>query len=201
MSTNESWSLLTGAVMGAGAMYLLDPDRGGRRRALIRDKMARAAHKTSDAIDATSRDVRNRASGLTAEVRASSADDAPSDRVLEERVRAELGRVCSHPRAIDVTVIDGVVRLSGPILASAADDLVSSVRSIRGVRAVENQLGIHATADNIPSLQGGRTRPGRRWPLLQGSSSPTTQVVMGLIALVALGLGVARLMDQELIEA
>src|SRR3954469_9702087 len=30
--------LLTGVIVGAGAMYLLDPDRGSRRRSLLRDR-------------------------------------------------------------------------------------------------------------------------------------------------------------------
>ena len=59
-------SVLVGAGAGAGLMYLLDPDLGNRRRALMRDQLVRAGHVTGDAVDVTSRDVRNRARGAVA---------------------------------------------------------------------------------------------------------------------------------------
>ncbi len=37
--------LLTGVIVGAGAMYLLDPDRGARRRSLLRDRGIQVGHK------------------------------------------------------------------------------------------------------------------------------------------------------------
>jgi len=37
---------------------------------------------------------------------------------LPEPVCATLGRLCSHPRALDVDVRDGEVTLRGPILAA-----------------------------------------------------------------------------------
>src|SRR5438132_5811675 len=61
--------LFAGAAVGAGLMYLLDPEGGRRRRALLRDQLVSAAHKTTDAVDATSRDMTNRARGVVAELR------------------------------------------------------------------------------------------------------------------------------------
>ena len=46
-------ALIGGAELGAGVMYLLDPDRGKRRRALVRDQAVRSVRKTRDAVDAT----------------------------------------------------------------------------------------------------------------------------------------------------
>jgi len=45
-------------------MYLLDPDRGKRRRALVPDQAVRSAWKTRDAVESTARDAQNRAQGL-----------------------------------------------------------------------------------------------------------------------------------------
>jgi hypothetical protein len=58
--------LLAGAGMGAGLMYILDPQMGRRRRALARDKMTRLAHEAQEMGDVVVRDVQNRAQGLAA---------------------------------------------------------------------------------------------------------------------------------------
>jgi len=41
-------SLLFGMVVGAGIMYVLDPERGRRRRALLRDQFAHTRRKLSE---------------------------------------------------------------------------------------------------------------------------------------------------------
>lgn len=175
----RNWSLLTGAAIGAGTMFLLDPDRGARRRALVRDKFVRATHKTADGLDALSRDVSNRARGAAAEVQGRLRRDDVDSRKLTGRVRAELGRVVSHPRSIDVSVSDdGCVCLSGPILSSEADAALSAIASVRGVCSVEDRLERHETAEGVPALQGGRERPGRRSALLQDAWSPTTTLLV-----------------------
>src|ERR671928_1172414 len=65
----DQGKLLTGLLVGAGLEFLLDPDRGARRRALVRDQAVRASHKLGDELDATTRDLRNRAKGSAAELR------------------------------------------------------------------------------------------------------------------------------------
>jgi hypothetical protein len=79
-----------------------------------------------------------------------------SDPVLEDRVRAEIGRVVSTPGAIEVTSLGGTVTLSGAVLTSEVDDLISAVRGVRGVEDVQNRLEMHATVDDVPALQGAR---------------------------------------------
>lgn len=56
-----------GIALGALIMFLLDPSKGSRRRALERDKMRSATFKARKRIDAKSRDIANRAKGLRAE--------------------------------------------------------------------------------------------------------------------------------------
>ena len=63
---NRTIALLTGAGLGAGLMYFLDPNRGRSRRARIRDRMVRASHQIQDARDVVVRDVRNRMHVLAA---------------------------------------------------------------------------------------------------------------------------------------
>jgi BON domain-containing protein len=188
---SNNWVLFaTGAAVGATAMCLFDPGRGGRRRALLRDKVASATHKTGGALDALGRDAYNRARGVVAETWSAVRTDEVTPRKLEDRVRAELGRVVSHPRAIDVTATDdGCVCLCGPVLTAEADAAISAARSVRGVCSVEDQLERHETAEGVSSLQGGRQRPGRRSALLQDSWSPTTKALV-CIASTALAAGI-----------
>lgn len=177
-------ALATGMVLGAGLMYFMDPDRGRRRRALARDKMRRTARRSGDALGATGRDLAHRASGLAAKATHSLHSEPVDDHVLVERVRAQLGRHASHPRALDVHASNGVVILRGPIMASEAAGLIAAVEKIRGVSAVTSELEPHETAD-IPALQGGMTPPsawGNLWP---ARWSPTTRLLTGTAATLA----------------
>ncbi len=161
-------ALLAGVAIGAGTMFLVDPDRGGRRRALIRDRAAKAGNKTTDKLDALRRDVANRARGTTATLRVMLDQSRPDARKLIERVRAELGWVVSHPRAIDVSVLhDGCVGLTGPVLTSEADAALAAIARVRGVATVEDNLERHDTPDDVPALQGGRVRTARQTGRLQ----------------------------------
>ena len=146
--------LLGGLGLGAALMYVLDPERGKRRRAVVKDKAVRVTNRTGNALGAKSRDWKNRAAGVAAEVKGLTRKEEVSDPVIEERVRAEIGRVVSTPGAIDVTSNLAVVTLSGAVLASEVDDLISAVRGVRGVEDVVNRLAMHATADDEPALQG-----------------------------------------------
>lgn len=46
--------LITGVVVGAGAMYLLDPDCGARRRSSLQERGAEVGHQLSDRFPAVS---------------------------------------------------------------------------------------------------------------------------------------------------
>ena len=63
-------ALLGGIGLGAAVMYVLDPQGGRRRRALARDKAVSLANKTGRVVEATSRDLANRAKGVAADARA-----------------------------------------------------------------------------------------------------------------------------------
>jgi hypothetical protein len=54
---------VVGSGLGAGLMFLLDPNMGRRRRALIRDKAFSMMRTASSAADKTARDVKNRVYG------------------------------------------------------------------------------------------------------------------------------------------
>jgi hypothetical protein len=109
------------------------------------------------------------------------ADSVPDARKLRDRVRAELGRVVSHPHAIDVSVLhDGCVSLSGPILSSEADTALAAVAGARGVQTVEDNLERHESPEGIPALQGARLWTGRRMGVVRSSWSRVTKLMVAL---------------------
>jgi hypothetical protein len=50
-------------------MYFLDPDRGNRRRALVKDKVVGLSNDAKRAITGKAKDLRNRATGLAHEAK------------------------------------------------------------------------------------------------------------------------------------
>lgn len=60
-------AFLTGGMLGAGAMYLFDPEQGRRRQALLGDQFRRLSHETAEGLDVAWRDLGNRARGTVAE--------------------------------------------------------------------------------------------------------------------------------------
>ena len=149
--------VVAGALVGAAIMYLLDPDRGARRRSLLRDKVVRAGNVSSDRLGKLGRDLRNRATGVAAETRSRFRSGDVDDAVLIERVRSEIGHRASHPGSIVVTAMDGEISLSGPVLADEKDKLIATAKGVRGVKHVHDRLTCHDTADGIPGLQSATT--------------------------------------------
>jgi uncharacterized membrane protein/osmotically-inducible protein OsmY len=184
--------LLTGIGVGFGLMYLLDPERGARRRARVRDAAVNMTHTAADAADATSRDLKNRIVGSAAEVRARFTASDVDDQMLVERVRSKLGRVVSHPHAISVASDNGVVTVAGPILQAEVPRLLRTVEAVRGVRDVVNQLDEHTQAGDVPSLQGGRTPPGLRADIFQRQWAPATRIIVGAGGAVLAAIGAHR---------
>jgi hypothetical protein len=168
---NKKIALVGGLGLGAALMYLFDPDRGRRRRALIRDKAEGAANKAGDYAGKMSRDLRNRAYGMVAETKSIFRHEEVTDDVLVDRVRSTLGRYPVHVGAIDVTAQNGNVALRGSVMESEMADIMRAVRSVRGVKGVENQLDVHAEKENVSSLQETPAPFGSE-PATAGNSYP-----------------------------
>lgn len=190
---NKGITFGAGLGLGTGLMFLLDPDRGKRRRAMLRDKCAWSARKTGEAFEVTKRDLANRAQGIASSIQSTFNPAPADDSVLTDRVRSKLGRAVSHPHAVQVTARDGIVTLAGPILAHEVPYLLGCVNRVMGVKEVVNNLEPHEAAENHPALQGGRERQGSRWEFLQESWSPAARFIAGALgaSLAAYG-GVRR---------
>lgn len=149
---------IAGVGVGAGCMYLMDPDRGRARRALLHDKTTSAYREVRTSVEKAQADLANRAHGLLAQAKSALQHEPVEEDQLIARVRAKLGRLVSHPHAIDVYARNGEITLSGAVLEREAQHLLSGVGSIHGVSTVCDHLVRHTDADYISSLQGGRVR-------------------------------------------
>jgi uncharacterized membrane protein len=173
-------SLLGAAGVGAGLMYLFDPHRGNKRRALIADKVTHAKKVAGEVVDKTGRDVRNHLLGAISEMQAVFRTTEVSDDVLKARVRAKLGHVCSHPSAIEVKAERGLIVLGGPILSKEEHPVLNAVAHIDGVTNLVNLLELHDDAGDLPALQGGRQKEAQRIRFLKTNWSPTMRLAASI---------------------
>lgn len=142
-------------AIGAALMYVLDPDRGTRRRAQARDRAIGRAHDAREWAAGRARDLANRLRGIVAGARRRvSPTDVPSDPVLQDRVRSRIGHVVSRPGEIDVRSEAGIVILSGSVPEGEVDDLLAAVRNVEGVQSVIDRVRVG------PETHDGGTGPG-----------------------------------------
>ncbi|MBV7482068.1 BON domain-containing protein [Bordetella sp. BOR01] len=138
-------------------MYYFDPQMGRRRRAQLCDTLNALRNDTADCLLSEGKQAADHVRGWTASARSAMDLDEPpaSDSQLAERIRAQLGRLVSHPGAITVDVVAGDVSLTGHILAAEHSALIPAVAAMAGVRRVDDRLEVHDSAGNTPELQGG----------------------------------------------
>jgi len=142
---------------GAGAMYFLDPERGRARRAWAGQKVNKILNDTGRAFHQAGQscsDLMNRSRGTAHELRQSVASGGPvSAEQLLQRVRSEMGHVVSRADQIQVmSDADGSVELTGRVLASELDTLLTTVRRVNGVRQITNRLVV---LDREDQMTGG----------------------------------------------
>ena len=133
---NKRMATLGAAAAGALAMYYLDPDLGARRRALLTDLVRGGLPGERPASGARGRHARR------AYARQTHADPR-SDAELRDRIRDALDRMVSHPRALQVSVDNGVVRLGGRLLAKEREGVLEQVQRMAGVQKLVNAMTAH----------------------------------------------------------
>ncbi len=168
--------MMTMLGLGAGLMYFYDPETGRRRRALVKDQVMKMRNDSDEFLEKAMQDLNNRALGMRAELMGRFGGSQAYDMVVAERVRAQLGRLSSHPGSINVQANQGQITLSGPILADEVEKVVAGVAMVRGVSGVNNQLEVHQTADNVPGLQGDGSLVNRG----QTGWTPSTRLLAGV---------------------
>jgi osmotically-inducible protein OsmY len=129
---------------GMGIMFLLDPVAGNRRRAMVRDKAVSASKHSGRAVARKTADLWNRAAGSAHEMRWWVSEREIDDRVLADRIRAEIGRCVSNAKEILIRSEGGRVTISGPVAQGEVDGLLGCVYRTRGVKDVINRLDVRS---------------------------------------------------------
>jgi osmotically-inducible protein OsmY len=205
VTMNKAVLAVSGAGLGAGLMFILDPERGRRRRAAVRDRATSTWKRSGKVVSKTSRDLTNRTRGVAEAAKSmlnNRGEKNVPDDVLASRVRSKIGHIASHPSAIEVAVEDSRVKLSGPVLADEVERLLNAVRSISGVRNVENWLDVHHSSSFPGEQEESSRRLGRRGSsrvkqLLTGVTAGTLAVYgvkrRGIVGTALAGLGIRML--------
>ena len=128
---------------GALAMCYLDPQLGAQRRAMLADLVGNGLRGETAGGPALHARLARRSHHRAARI------DPQADAELRARIQARLGRLVSHPRALDVRVEQGVVRLSGDVLARERDGLLLQLREMSGVLKLVNATTAHDSPDSI----------------------------------------------------
>ena len=115
------------AVLALGAALLYRLDAASRRR------QARGGSEAGRRRAAAAHAVRG------ALLPSASAD---ADERLRQRLRSRLGRMLVRPRAVEIEVHAGEVRLLGRVRSHEIDRLTSLVWSTPGVEGIENRLAV-----------------------------------------------------------
>jgi uncharacterized membrane protein len=170
------------AAAGAAAFYFLDPNRGHARRTAFTKTAKRLGTEVADGAAKTARDSWHHVAGTVRQAwfnfgRSESAED----RVLEERIRARMGRIVAQPHKIHVVSDDGVVTLWGVASQEDTRRLVHAVQTMPGIRNVVNHLEIHE--GNEPAPASSPFAHARRETLLNWS--PSKRLAAGIAGTAA----------------
>jgi osmotically-inducible protein OsmY len=145
--TGKITTFALGATAGAAVAYLLDPDRGGARRARLSDQAKSRARTVSDSLKSGIEYQQGVAKGmvhdLTEILRPPREYD---DDTLLQKVRSEALGYWDHPDTIDVDISDGSVRLTGRVESEKGRDrLIELIRAVDGVGLIDDRLDITTT--------------------------------------------------------
>lgn len=133
-----------GAVVGAIASYLFDPDRGKSRRAKLSDQAAAGVRDAAETVKAKveyQKGVIKGAAHETAE--AFESPEEVDDDTLLQKIRSEAVGPwsASHQGSVEVDIRDGNVRVTGSVGSDEERErLIERIRAVEGVENVEDRL-------------------------------------------------------------
>jgi hypothetical protein len=132
---------------GALAFYYLDPQLGAQRRGAFGALVSGGVRQHREEAAARLAGRRRRAWQRLPK------PDPQGDAVLREEIQQRLGRMVSHPRAIEVQVENGQVRLSGDVLSQEREGLLLQVQAMPGVVKLVNAMTAHDSPAELATLE------------------------------------------------
>jgi hypothetical protein len=141
-------------LLGLGAMWLFDPERGRSRRAWIGQKTNRLLNETGTFMRATGRHLANKGKGYYHESRKAvgNAGQSLSDSSIAESIRSSLGKLgLKSSSSVGVECSGGCVTLSGRCVADDVVIIVDTTRNTYGVDNVINEMEVGTNFDSPTS--------------------------------------------------
>jgi osmotically-inducible protein OsmY len=130
-----------GALVGAAAAYVLDPDQGRARQARLRDQLLAVAGRATRWAGRRSRYTAGRVKGRVARSIGLGHGATVNDSVLDERVRTMLRNQPVATDHLTTEVVEGVVRVRGEIASEADGRMVRAALAAEpGVQHVEDLM-------------------------------------------------------------
>jgi uncharacterized membrane protein len=156
MRRDSGYALVGGVLVGAAAVYFLDPVHGAERRSRWWQEVRMAAGWAGGELTASQRRPAQDPLRLLLEGRA-------SDQHLYDRSRSALRRLTTHPDWIEVSVQDGVVRLVGRVPEEEVTDVVFGLRRIPGLVRLESRLRAvrWGRVEEVTPVDAALAGPGR----------------------------------------
>jgi osmotically-inducible protein OsmY len=135
------------AAAAAAGAWLYDPVSGRRRRAQLRDRTAGFFRRSARRGGRFGRHMASDTQGLAQRATHREQPKVLDDATLKNKVETEIFRAADSPKGrVSVNAQHGIVQLRGEVDSpELIDDLAQKVRSIQGVREVENLLHLAGT--------------------------------------------------------
>ncbi len=131
-----------GFLVGAGAMWLLDPEVGARRRARLAGQAGEASQGVRRATEGMPIPMMGRRRGGEPGGGPPRREGGSADPELATRVTNAVRMTVGDQAAVEIDAQDGVVILRGRASESQAAALRERVRAVSGVREVSDRLDV-----------------------------------------------------------
>lgn len=133
-------TLAAAASVGAGVMYLYDPNRGRARRRKLIDETSGILHRDEHWFRKHGKDLMNRIQGAVSQTSAAlRPEEEVADNVLAERVRSRMGHLIEHPHDVKIDVARGSVVLKGDLSRRDRAILHREIEAIPGVTRIDDR--------------------------------------------------------------
>lgn len=205
MDREDRLAWISGLIIGAAAMYFLDPLGGPSRRTAAADALrlptgmetpdlAPAAEPAPAVpVDATAPAAAEaRAVRMPSAIPVSLATAPLSDDDLAQRVRDALVRMAHYPVAVQVDSDDFIVTLRGEVAEHELGYLLVGLRSVPGVRRLETYLRTYKVPERRPVPVQVTRQAAEAISTLPGPVSPVGRALLGLAGAVLAGAGLRR---------